>query len=238
MFHLDSPYGSNRERHHPGFFPAPGDFVADEVMSPSERQRGQARRSLAPHLYAALVGGDLRIYRPRKRQDVGRYDKYAMPGSCEAFVRTFRRDEGQARRNRSTAVQHAAELEAHPEHRLHEGRDLLAETWLRHTGGLSTMVNSRASGSGAPSLSSMTANPAPQPTCSRPTFARGKSRALMLQSRFAKPYVGPTEVITEVHRGRAAQFPAASSVLSLRHRLEPLMTISVHLLRRTCVFER
>jgi hypothetical protein len=108
--------------------------------------------------------------------------EYAMAGSCEAFVRTFRRypledlhdaerrfrayacrckarvcdryfaavvrdvheagvarrsaerrqrrSEGQARRARTDAAQRAADLDAHPERRLHEGLDLLAETWL------------------------------------------------------------------------------------------------------------
>ena len=117
----------------------------------------------------------------------GVHTEYAMPGSCEAFVRTFRhypledlhdaerrfrahacrckvrvcdryfaaivrdvhetgtqrrsaerrerRDEGKTRRDRTTAAQHAAELEAHPERRLHEGLDVLAETWLPDTGG-------------------------------------------------------------------------------------------------------
>ena len=113
--------------------------------------------------------------------------EYAMEGSCEAFVRAFRRYpledlheaerrfrayacrckvqvcdryfaavvrdvheagaarrsaerrqrrcEGQARRARTDAAQRAADLEAHPERRLHEGLDLLADTWLRDTGG-------------------------------------------------------------------------------------------------------
>jgi hypothetical protein len=108
--------------------------------------------------------------------------EYAMEGSCEAFVRTFRRYpledlreaerrfrahacrckvrvcdryfaavvrdvhdtgvarrsaerqqrrcEGQARRARTDAAQRAADLDTHPERRLHEGLDLLAETWL------------------------------------------------------------------------------------------------------------
>src|SRR5262249_20934792 len=43
--------------------------------------------------------------------------------------------EGQARRYRTTAAHRAAELDAHPERRLHEGLDVLAETWLRDTGG-------------------------------------------------------------------------------------------------------
>jgi hypothetical protein len=112
--------------------------------------------------------------------------EYAMPGSCEAFVRTFRRFpledlreaerrfrthacrckvrvcdryfaavvrdvhdagvarrsaerrqrrcEGQARRARTDAAQRAADLDAHPERRLHEGLDLLADTWLPGTG--------------------------------------------------------------------------------------------------------
>jgi hypothetical protein len=113
--------------------------------------------------------------------------EYAMPGSCEAFVRTFRRypledlrdaerrfrahacrckvrvcdryfaavvrdvhdagaarrsaerrqrcSEGRARRARADAAQRTAELDAHPERRLHEGLDLLADTWLPDTGG-------------------------------------------------------------------------------------------------------
>jgi transposase InsO family protein len=113
--------------------------------------------------------------------------EYAMDGSCEAFVRAFRRypledlrdaerrfrahacrckvrvcdryfaavvrdvheagvarrsaerrqrrSENQARRARANAAQRAADLDAHPERRLHEGLDLLADTWLPHTGG-------------------------------------------------------------------------------------------------------
>jgi hypothetical protein len=45
------------------------------------------------------------------------------------------RDEGKARRTRADAAHRAAELDAHPERRLHEGLDLLADTWLRDTGG-------------------------------------------------------------------------------------------------------
>ena len=112
--------------------------------------------------------------------------EYAMEGSCEAFVRTFRRypledlrdaerrfrahacrckvrvcdryfaavvrdvhqagsarrsaerrqrrHEGQARHARAQAAQRAAELTLHPERRLHEGLDLLADTWLPDTG--------------------------------------------------------------------------------------------------------
>jgi hypothetical protein len=107
--------------------------------------------------------------------------EYAMPGSSEAFVRTFRRyplDDlhdaerrfrayacrcrarvcdryfaavvrdahergnarrsaewrqrraaGEARRARADAAERAASLDAHPERRLHEGLDLLVETW-------------------------------------------------------------------------------------------------------------
>jgi hypothetical protein len=113
--------------------------------------------------------------------------EYAMEGSCEAFVRSFRRYpledlheaehrfrlhacrckvrvcdryfaavvrdvhdagvarrsadrrqrrcEGQARHARTEAAQRAADLDAHPERRLHEGLDLLAETWLAGSGG-------------------------------------------------------------------------------------------------------
>lgn len=113
--------------------------------------------------------------------------EYAMPGSSEAFVRTFRRYpledlrdaerrfrahacrckvqvcdryfaavvrdvheagarrrstdrrqrrcEGQAHRAQTDAAQRVADLDAHPERRLHEGLDLLAETWLAGTGG-------------------------------------------------------------------------------------------------------
>lgn len=113
--------------------------------------------------------------------------EYAMEGSCEAFVRAFRRYpledlreaerrfrahacrckvrvcdryfaavvrdvheaglarrsadrrqrrcEGQARRVRTDAAQRAADLDAHPERRLHEGLDLLADTWLPDTRG-------------------------------------------------------------------------------------------------------
>jgi hypothetical protein len=113
--------------------------------------------------------------------------EYAMEGSCEAFVRTFRRYpledlheaehrfrlhacrckvrvcdryfaaivrdvhdagvarrsadrrqrrcDGQDRRARTEAAQRAADLDAHPERRLHEGLDLLAETWLLDTRG-------------------------------------------------------------------------------------------------------
>lgn len=112
--------------------------------------------------------------------------EYTMPGSCEAFVRTFRRyplddlreaerrfrahacrcevrvcdryfaavvrdvheagaarrsaerrqrcHEGRARRARVDAAQRAAELDAHPERRLHEALDVLAQTWLPDTG--------------------------------------------------------------------------------------------------------
>ena len=108
--------------------------------------------------------------------------EYAMPGSREAFVRTFRRyplddlrdaerrfrahacrckvqvcdryfaavvrdvheagvarrsaerrqrcSEGRARRARADAAQRVAELDAHPERRLHEALDVLAQTWL------------------------------------------------------------------------------------------------------------
>ena len=49
--------------------------------------------------------------------------------------RQQRRCEGQARRARTAAAQRAADLDAHPERRLHEGLDLLAETWLVDTGG-------------------------------------------------------------------------------------------------------
>jgi len=107
--------------------------------------------------------------------------EYAMPGSCEVFVRTFRRyplDDlhdaerrfrayacrcearvcdryfaavvrdahergnarrsadwkqrraaGEARRVRVNAAERAADLDAHPERRLHEGLDVLADTW-------------------------------------------------------------------------------------------------------------
>jgi len=109
------------------------------------------------------------------------HDEYAMPGSREAFVRTFRRyplDDlrdaerrfrayacrcraricdryfaavvrdahergnerrsaewrrrratGEAHRAREQAARRAAELDEHPERRLHEGLDLLVETW-------------------------------------------------------------------------------------------------------------
>ena len=112
--------------------------------------------------------------------------EYAMPGSSEAFVRTFRRYpledlheaerrfrahacrckvhvcdryfaavvrdvhdagaarrsadrrqrrcDGDARRARADADRRAADLDAHPERRLQEGLDLLAETWLPATG--------------------------------------------------------------------------------------------------------
>ena len=108
--------------------------------------------------------------------------EYAMPGSCEAFVRTFRRfpledlrdaerrfrvhacrckvrvcdryfaavvrdvheagvarrsverrrrcSEARARRARADTAQRTAELDAHPECRLHEALDVLAQTWL------------------------------------------------------------------------------------------------------------
>lgn len=111
--------------------------------------------------------------------------EYAMPGSCEAFVRTFRRyplddlrdaerrfrahacrcqvrvcdryfaavvrdahdagrarraiqrrqrcAEARARRARTDAAERAAELDAHPERRLHEALDVLADTWLPDT---------------------------------------------------------------------------------------------------------
>lgn len=48
----------------------------------------------------------------------------------------------------------AADLDAHPERRLHEGVDLLAETWHADTGALSTTVSWRRSRSVAPSRSS------------------------------------------------------------------------------------
>jgi hypothetical protein len=114
------------------------------------------------------------------------HTEYAMPGSSEAFVRTFRRYpledlhdaerrfrahacrckvrvcdryfaavvrdvhdagaarrsadrrqrrcDGEVRRARADADRRAADLDAHPERRLHEGLDLLAETWLPDTG--------------------------------------------------------------------------------------------------------
>jgi hypothetical protein len=40
------------------------------------------------------------------------------------------KERAQARRAQSAAARRAADLDAHPEHRLHEGLDLLAETWL------------------------------------------------------------------------------------------------------------
>lgn len=49
--------------------------------------------------------------------------------------RRQRRCEGQAGHVRTHAAQRAADLDAHPERRLHEGLDLLAETWLAGTGG-------------------------------------------------------------------------------------------------------
>lgn len=49
--------------------------------------------------------------------------------------RRQRRCEGQARRARTDAAQRAADLDAHPERRLHEGLDLLADTWLPDTRG-------------------------------------------------------------------------------------------------------
>jgi len=49
--------------------------------------------------------------------------------------RRQRRCAGQARRARTDAAQRAAHLDAHPERRLHEGLDLLAETWLPDTRG-------------------------------------------------------------------------------------------------------
>jgi hypothetical protein len=112
--------------------------------------------------------------------------EYAMPGSCEAFVRQFRRyplddlhdaerrfrayacrchtrvcdryfaavvrdvherntrrraaertarrTAGEARRAHAAAAQRAAELRAHPERRLHEGLNVLADTWQSDTG--------------------------------------------------------------------------------------------------------
>jgi hypothetical protein len=117
----------------------------------------------------------------------GIHAEYAMDGSCERFVRAFRRYpledlheaerrfrthacrckvqvcdryfaavvrdvheagvarrsadrrqrrcEAQARRARTDAAQRAAELDVHPERRLHEGLDLLADTWLPDTRG-------------------------------------------------------------------------------------------------------
>ncbi len=46
-----------------------------------------------------------------------------------------RRHAGDARRVRADAAQRAADLDAHPERRLHEGLDLLADTWLAEIGG-------------------------------------------------------------------------------------------------------
>jgi hypothetical protein len=188
--------------------------------------------------------------------------EYAMPGSCEAFVRTFRRypledlheaerrfrahacrckvrvcdryfaavvrdvhdagaqrrsterrqrrDEGQLRRDRITAAQRAAELEAHPERRLHEGLDLLAETWLRDTGGFVhdghlarvwlrravTVLYDREQSAAADVLEvHVRAWEAarPDPPNKLCEAVRGVLRA----------------VITEVHRSTAAQSPAA-----------------------------
>jgi hypothetical protein len=45
-----------------------------------------------------------------------------------------RRAEGEARRTRADAAQRAADLDAHPERRLQEGLDVLAETWQPDTG--------------------------------------------------------------------------------------------------------
>ena len=113
--------------------------------------------------------------------------EYAMPGSCEAFVRAFRRypledlhdaerrfrayacrckprlcdryfaavvrdvhergnarrstewkqrrADGEARRADAAAAQRAADLDTHPERRLHDGLDVLADTWQSETGG-------------------------------------------------------------------------------------------------------
>jgi hypothetical protein len=115
----------------------------------------------------------------------GIHAQYAMHGSSEAFVRTFRHypledlhdaerrfrahacrcevrvcdryfaavvrnaheagvarrsaerrrrcTEGRARRARVNAAQRVADLHAHPEHRLHEALDVLADTWLPDT---------------------------------------------------------------------------------------------------------
>jgi hypothetical protein len=115
----------------------------------------------------------------------GVHAEYTMPGSREAFVRTFRRfplddlrdaerrfrihacrckvrvcdryfaavvrdvheagvarrsaerrrrcSEGRARRARADVAQRVAELDAHPERRLHEALDVLAQTWLPDT---------------------------------------------------------------------------------------------------------
>ena len=45
-----------------------------------------------------------------------------------------RRTDGDARRARADAAQRAADLDAHPERRLHEGLDVLADTWQPDTG--------------------------------------------------------------------------------------------------------
>jgi len=47
---------------------------------------------------------------------------------------TQRRAAGEARRADAAAANHAADLDAHPERRLHEGLDLLADTWQPDTG--------------------------------------------------------------------------------------------------------
>jgi hypothetical protein len=51
-----------------------------------------------------------------------------------AAERRERRAEGEARRARAAAAQRAADLDAHPEVRLHEGLDVLADTWQPDTG--------------------------------------------------------------------------------------------------------
>lgn len=52
-----------------------------------------------------------------------------------SIERRERRADGEGRRIRTDAAQRAADLDAHPERRLYEGLDLLAETWQPDTGG-------------------------------------------------------------------------------------------------------
>jgi hypothetical protein len=54
---------------------------------------------------------------------------------CRASERARRRAESEHRRARAAAQAHATQLDAHPELRLHQGLDLLADTWQPNTGG-------------------------------------------------------------------------------------------------------
>ncbi len=61
-------------------------------------------------------------------------DVFERNGARRAVDWRQRRAEGEARRTDAAAAQRTADLDAHPERRLHEGLDLLAETWQPDTG--------------------------------------------------------------------------------------------------------